>query len=296
MNRIEVYNVWKTKKVNGTSFMGDVLIKKLDRISDANWEEFVEFIDYMCETKPASVKGYRSKIIDFLTSEEMLECSIYNIYHKKMCEYLSGKRFKSKDTFESYVAYIKAFFEYFNIISVDWDRIKNDSSFYVNEEDEEINETEIYSAEQISEARELIKNDIKQRFIFEMFYLGLTRQDIQNINYECFDLIEGVLKYSGKVFVLNDNILKLVKKLDADGYFDTSQNVDYTVDKMKRVLADVGITNFKYKDVNKTREMMLFRCPQCGNLYEAVADNWCVAQYVKAGNMWLVCRERCGNG
>ena len=39
----------------------------------------------------------------------------------------------------------------------------------------------------------------------------------------------------------------------------------------------------------------LWTCPECGEKFEAVAENWCVKQYTEDGKQIIVCRENCGH-
>lgn len=41
--------------------------------------------------------------------------------------------------------------------------------------------------------------------------------------------------------------------------------------------------------------IVFWRCPECGEKFEAVAENWCVKQYTENSKQIIVCRENCGH-
>lgn len=46
-------------------------------------------------------------------------------------------------------------------------------------------------------------------------------------------------------------------------------------------------------DIIATRNQTFFKCPKCGDMYEANPENWVVFHYEVDDSKWIVCRKKC---
>lgn len=65
---------------------------------------------------------------------------------------------------------------------------------------------------------------------------------------------------------------------------------------LKELLKESGFPRkIKSSDVNITlKTNTSFKCPECGMEYESTAKNWVIRQYNDNGEMWIVCKKKCG--
>lgn len=259
----------------------------------------MEYQDYCINTVHMDMKSYkprRSKIIDFLISDFMKDINVESITQEVIENYfMSYLRNERDNTYNSRYSYIKAFFDYHA------EKIANKIEFEgLRLKKSEVNESEFFvrnplSAKQIALCMDEYKNDLKKLYIFEMFYYTqFTKEDLKNITYSDFDVIEGSFNYNGRKEYVPDNLISVIEQLKEEPILTRYYDVDYIIEQMKEDLRKHGVMNFKPKDLIATRQNVFWKCPQCGSQYEATVDNWCAKQYTEDGNLWIVCRKNCG--
>lgn len=128
-----------------------------------------------------------------------------------------------------------------------------------------------------------------------MFYnTKFNKEDLKKITYSNFDIIDRSFNFNGKKEYVPSKLADIIEKLKNDPILTRNYDVDYIIEQMKEELKKYGVMNFKPKDLIETRKAVYWKCPQCGSEYEAIIDNWCAKQYTENGNLWIVCRKKCG--
>ena len=132
------------------------------------------------------------------------------------------------------------------------------------------------------------KQSLTARQISEFYNSYSDRIDYLYIFANRIITIEG---YSQKV---PDSIIRNILTLYTQRKLNKLPHVNQFVSNLKPFFEKIGFENFKAKDITETKKKLLLRCPQCGNEFEAIIDNWCAIQYAENGKLWIICRE-CGN-
>lgn len=300
IERERLYQEWKNKRYNGQALCSQKMIEKFKKISDENFKCFVEYQNYFIDSgnmkKIGTFKTIRSKIIDFLSSDVIKDVNIIQLSQELIEDYfISFLRQESDNTYNARLSYIKRFIEFFS------DRMENELDFIcLRLKKDEIVESELYvkkslTAQQIALCRNEYKDDLKKLYIFEMFYYTqFNKEELKNITYSDFDIIDSSISFQGKKAYVPKNLANIIEQLKDDPILSRSYDFDYLIEQMKEELKKYEIMNFKPKDLTETRNAVYWRCPQCGSEYEAVVGNWCAKQYTEDGDLWIVCREKCG--
>lgn len=298
LEREKIYTEWLNTRIDGKVLCGEDTIKKCRLLSDYNFNSFVEYQDDFFR-QGKSIKSYksiRSKILEFLSSSKIREINLEDISQEDIDEYLfEFIKNESDSNYNNRVKYIKGYFEFHK------DKLKNDielSSLLI--ETKEITTSKNYvksslTAEQVALCEEKYQNDLTKLCIFKLlYYTDITTDEIIDLKYSDFDTFDNSFNIGGRKIFVPNSMVELISCLRDAPILSRKFYIDHIVKNMKQELKEVGISNFKPKDMQKTHELLFWRCPQCGCKYEAVVDNWCARQFTDNGKFWIVCREKCG--
>lgn len=299
VERERLYQEWKNKRYDGQVLCGQETIEKFKKISDENFKFFVEYQNYCIDSgnmKIGIFKTRRSKIIDFLLSDVIKDVNITQLSQEMIENYfLKDLGNQGDNTYNTRISYIKTFLEFFS------DRMENELEINgLRLKKDEVVESELYvkkslTAKQVALCRNEYKNELKKLYIFEMFYYTqFNKEELKKITYSDFDIIDSSISFQEKKAYVPNNLANIIEQLKDDPILTRNYDFDYLIEQMKEELKKYEIMNFKPKDLTETRNAVYWRCPQCGSEYEAVVGNWCAKQYTEDGDLWIVCREKCG--
>ena len=196
---------------------------------------------------------------------------------------------ESNDSYNNRVGYLKPFFEFLSLDNIDVNKFRKKPS------NKKATKMKRLKAENISKARYKFRNDVKKLFVFEMIcYTGLSMTEIGEIKKEHIDYDSNIVSYYGKESDLPEKLIAFIRENESI-LFDESFDMKTTIEKMREDLAEYGMDKLTATDGKATRKALFWTCPQCGEQFEAVAENWCVKQYTENGENWIVCREYCGH-
>ncbi len=295
LRREEIYSEWeKITCEDGTAFFGKESRKKFDKISDVHFSLYERYQSHLfaIETNRKSAVNRRSRILDFLLWLESINCSLSNITQDALDTYFAGKKKDKATTITSRVNYLKDFFIYHAEIfseTIDVDRYRKSA--------ENIAKMQQLTPYQISHCRQRYKDDWRKLYIFEMiYYTDFTDEEIKNVKIEDVNHMDCSIqnKDASKKIHVPSHLIELIDKMNERGIFGCSFDIVAYIGQMREELKSLNIQNFNVKDGIATRRKTFCECPQCGNKYEMIADNWCVIQYTENGAFWIVCREKCG--
>ncbi len=290
MNREKIYRQWKTTKDStGEALCNDAMIKKFRKISDQNFQYYIEYQDYLLtQGKAGSLKTIRSKVVDYLIF--MGTFDLKDTTQEIIDNYFKRYKNENPKSFNSRIFYLMGFFNYFSLKdNLEIEKFKKAT-------DNKEKSMSRITAEQISQTREKYKNNIKKLFVFEMmYYTSLSMAEIGKIKLDNLDPVTNTLCYKKKKNPIPKSLINLIQTMHYTGEFDKPHDIMSTIKQMRKELAENGLEKLTATDGRETRKTTFWKCPQCGYEYEAIAENWCVKQYTENGENWVVCRERCGN-
>lgn len=290
MNREALYEEWQKKTWNRQALCDTKTINKFRKISDPNFEYYMQYQNSLFSKEEAInvFKNRRSKVVDFLVF--ISDCDLKDITQNEVDGYFKKFETEAPSTNNSRVSFLKNFLEFFSLEN------KVDVEQHKKPTDKSRKKMTRISAQQISEIRENYKDDTIKRFIFEMmYYTTLSMDEIGRFKIDYFHPENNTISYGKKENKIPKSLAALIQKMHATGEFNNLRDPKSIIDKMKKELKKRGVANLTSTDGNETRKTTFWKCPQCGEEYEAIAENWCVKQYTDNGENWVVCRERCAN-
>lgn len=291
MNRKGVYDRWNSSKVS---------INKMNKISERNFEAFVDCIDQLLDNfTEDSVNNYKSNIVNFLIHPIIQGLSIYEITQEHVEEYIIEMYEEgiADNTINNKIRFVQKLFELEapeNYHNIDWNGLTTKASEIATR-----NKAQILTAKDISNCRELYKSDLRKRYVFEM----MLQTDVKDKTISHFKtsklLIEEkeeqriytIIESKKNTEAIPELLGELILEMENRGYhgFDLKT----CIEQMKEELKPLGITNFKRSDLTLYRKERFITCPECGTRYEATESNWCLKKYNKSDTYYIVCRERC---
>lgn len=295
MDRKIFYDKWNSLIFDGTVFFDKRLIKDFDKFTDFNFELYVEYQEhYLSQENPKikSFKSIRSKIKDFLMTAPDLNKITPEEIDNYFMKYL-GK--EEDETYINRLNYIKSFFlfskRHLNI-EYDFEQLRLKASEI---ETSGKNTMKALTAEQVSLCMQRYKNDITKLYIFKMlYYTDFTKDEITKITYANYDTIDHSFRYNKKHEYIPLDLSLLVEQAKHLPILNSKSDIGSVMEEMKEELKEYNIDNFKPKDLTATKEMTFWKCPQCGSKYEATIENWCAKQFTDDGELWIVCKRKCG--
>jgi len=298
MEREQIYTKWLNTRIDGKVLCSEDTIRKCRLLSDYNFDLFVDYQnDFLKQGKSIkSYKSIRSKILEFLSSSKIREIKLDDITQEDIDEHLLGFiNNESDNNYNNRVKHIKGYLEFHK------NKLKNSidlSSLLIDSKEITTSKKNIKSsltAEQVALCEEKYKNNLTKLFIFKLlYYTDITTEEIIDLKYSDFDTLDNSFNIGERKIFVPNSMVELISSLRDEPILSRKFYIDHIVKNMKQELKEVGISNFKPKDMQKTHELLFLRCPQCGCKYEAVVDNWCARQFTDNGKFWIVCREKCG--
>ena len=150
---------------------------------------------------------------------------------------------------------------------------------------------------QLNHTKEFIKQNVRARYIFEIIYqMKISKKDIEICSPKYADKDRMVFVVENKVIKYNEIIKNLLYKLEEDPKITDEFSiamVNYWIKKIEKHLKDKGVYNINkklsYLDISKTHEAFFIKCPNCGNEYESVSNNWALAKLEGVEELFLMC-------
>ncbi|SDH45106.1 hypothetical protein [Desulfosporosinus hippei] len=188
------------------------------------------------------------------------------------------------------ITVINNFFEYIRnhiTISLDLDKLND---LRIARKSVESRKTVPLNVEEIIKIRNILKNDLKRLFIFEVVYQhGLKLDELELISPEKFDTSTGTMKLSKSKTLnfskrINDIIQQSNKVLNKKTYSHLQEIISEIGQKVSR--------NLVWRDIIETRDKFFFTCSLCLSKYENTPDNWALVRHSGADDtLWIVCKE-----
>ncbi len=315
MNREELFTQWKKMRYIGqhdnvAEFCSKQTINKLRKINDYNFSALLAYQnDYLPDVtskdyndKVNTYLKYRSSIVRFLTSDILSDRQLDHINQDVLDDYLDYKNYKARSTYYNNISYLKSFFQFLfengYSINFDFDTYRSNAELIDSNPSNSNNAMVNLTPKQISEFYEICKDKPEYRYIVDMkYYTSFSDEEIKNLTLENVDIDNCTIIIDDCVETVPAKLINTIVELNSRGRLGKLNNITTYFNKrnLKPIFQQLGVSNIKSKDITKeTKEKLSFRCPQCGNEYEAIVDNWCAVQYVENGQLWIVC-ARCGN-
>jgi len=127
-------------------------------------------------------------------------------------------------------------------------------------------------------------------YYFEMFYaFGLEMDELINLHSGNYDEKEKKFRFQGNEYTLpaqlhdipHDKLIPKKKFGNTTPTYNLSHIEKFFGRKVSR------------GDIIATRSQTFFKCPKCGDMYEATPENWVVFHYEIDNSKWIVCRKKC---
>lgn len=303
MNLEAEYERLLSETYNGKVVTGKPTITKIKKLNVYNRKVFIDFHNYFYSKivdgneDLDSYRGYRSKILDFLSDNLVKSKSLTEISQADVESYFQSKyEVENSQTYNSRIHYVQKIFDFVNLPNP-----IQFTSIPKKEENDKINPAVALTISEIESIRKLFKDQYIKLFCFEMLYqTDITLEELKESNYSNFNnaSLEFVLK--NRPIPVPRSLPPIIEKLKGDTeYFNVSRDYNDLIKSMRQDIIGSGIrkASFKPSDIWKTvEEVTYYKCVGCGHTYEAIADNWCLKQFEPEGSLWLVCRFECGEG
>lgn len=286
------------------TFCGKSVINDFNKICDQNFEFYVLYQDhYLNEEKKSllSMLGIRSKIKDFLLSDELsnkplnivpletIDMYFYNVY---------ATNNDTKKTFISRVDYINGFLKYLFEQGLIPKKFNSEKfrGLQFKEEATDKNKKKAITPKQVSEFHAKCKDKPEYLYVFDMkYYTDFDDEQIQSLTMKNVDISNRTITIDEKSVVVPESVINNIIEIDRSNRLGELAGVKQYFIYLKPVFEELGFKNIKPKDITlETKKRLSFTCPQCGNEYEAIVENWCAVQYTESGAFWIVCRG-CGS-
>lgn len=294
MDREQVYKRWMSQKMsNGEAVAGKGTINSCRKLSNENFDIFYNYVESIIGDK--AFKNRRSVILKFLVYLNDEGVDLKNVSQKNIdryFEYCKAEKNEKDTNINKRVSFLKSFLSYCgNIIPEKLDVGK----FRINKAKMKVkNPMKALTIKQLEQCRELYRDNLEKLYIIEMLYeTECTDDDLVELTYTSFDVIEQCFRHNGKKISVSHTLTNIIEKIKYSKVFSNKYHVMTLIEHMKEELQEIGIENIKPQDLKKTRKMMMYKCPECNKEYEAIVENWCAKQYRYDGKFWIVCR-RCG--
>lgn len=294
----KAYDRLRQAKLKGRIVNSEDSIKKIKTLSEWHRKMFIEYFEATSTGKLSlsSFKSFRYPILGFLLQDNINNKFFNELTQDDIDDFLISKGENVElTTLNNNKNALKNYLDFY---------AKNltFSPKYLDIRRDEINlknKVSPLSSEKLEDIRNIIKDEPYLRFIFELAYEnGVRFEDSKEYCKKNYDEKAGVFtSTTGELIKISD---KLKCIIDDIKYTDEFKNPYYkqgfSKEKLYAVLKKAGFgRQIKSSDVNVTfKKNTSFKCPECGGYYEATADNWVIKQYHQDGQMWIVCKEKCG--
>lgn len=298
MNWEKAYERLREARIDDQIVNSELTIKKIKNLNEWHRVLFMEYFDstYKGIITMGTFKTFRAGILVFLLQDKINTKQFSDITQIDIDDYISSKLDTMKEngvkhtinSLKSYFAFHQKYLT-FTPVYIELDRTPSDID----------NAILPLSCKEIELIREVIRNKPMLEFIFELAYeSGIRFEDSKKFCKSRYNEENGTFNISkNEKIEVSDKIKKIIDKIkDREEFVDPRYKQGFTLDKLKELLDNKGFNRtIKSSDVNKAFEKKTsFECPECGKRYEATAENWVIKQYYENGDMWIVCKKRCG--
>lgn len=268
---------------------------RLKSMSEKNRLWFNTYMNYL-EGRPDLGKGtiYQYSMLLIKLIEFDKDIDVNNMTFEYISNFLTTSNI-SDNRINWNITVLGNFFEYIGnqiSISLDLDKLNN---LRIAQKSVESRKTIPLNVEEIIKIRNVLKNDLKRLFIFEVVYQhGLKLNELVLISPEKFDASKGLMKLTKSKTLtfskrINDIILQSNKVLNKKTYSHLQDIISEIGRKVSR--------NLVWRDIIETREKFFFTCSLCLSKYENTPDNWAIVRHSGADDtLWIVCKECASKG
>lgn len=127
------------------------------------------------------------------------------------------------------------------------------------------------------------------------FFTPLTIEEIKKFQKEESVFDDNSIYFQEKRYPVPESLIKLIKEMDESSLLRGTHYTRGTTEDIQKDLSEYGMEDISSQGAKHTRDAIFWTCPQCGEKYLAIAENWCVKQYTDNGENWIVCREKCAH-
>ena len=306
VDREKIYSKWKnTRRTDGKLAFGEETLERVKNLSDQALLCFDEYFDSIVASGAVdSMQTYRSKILSFLEYISARNIELSEVTQEVIDAHFFENREKG---LEERGFYLKKLFAYFNVEGIDVDKHKNPKNRSAAEKMPWINaETfsraqDIYKSVRKSNAAGENEDSIKKYklatkklFVLKMFFYTPLRIEYIGDYWKIgLPVEDNAIIFNGKMYNVPLSLIELITEIRESGLIDDPMDMKTILDNLRNELAEFNMGKLDSTGAKKTRDTIFWTCPQCGNIFEAIAENWCVKQYTEDGENWVVCREYC---
>jgi hypothetical protein len=292
------YRRLEEAKYNGRIVNNRDTIKKIQRLNEWHREMFMEYFnDFLEENNNLSTfKSFRKPILDFLLKDKINIKKFSDITQIDIDDFLENILGKvTENTFNHNKYALKNYLDFHS-------KHLNFTPEYIGFNRAEINsrnKMETISSKELEDIRFIIKNEPYLEFMFELAYEnGIRFEDSREYNMKNYDEEKGqFISITGQPIEISQKLRNIIDKIkNSDEFRNPYYKQGFSIRTLKEVLLNKKFKRkIKSRDVNEAyKHKTSFKCPECGASYEATADNWVIKQYHEGGQLWIVCKERCG--
>ncbi len=285
---------------NGKRINSEEIINRVKRLNEWHREMFMDYYNhFLIENKISSFKTHRHPILQFLLQESINKKRFGQITQQDIDDFLMNKMDSNKKiqmtTVDNNQSAIKSYFTHY----------ANELSFvpiYMdikNEEKNLMNKVSPLKCGEIEDIRNIIKDEPYLQFIVEFAYENRIRfENSREYNKKNYNEKTGTFtSTTGKDIILSEKLKQIVERIkNTEEFTNPRYKQGFSKKVLYEKLKEKGFNRpIKSSDINETFDRSTsFKCPGCGNVYEAIAENWIIKQYHENGQLWIVCKEKCG--
>lgn len=286
---------------NGKRINSEDIIKRINKLNEWHRKMFIEYYDsFLKEQKISTFRTHRHPILEFLLQEKINAKFLSEITQNDLDDFLMNKMDNDKKiemtTVDNNQSALKSYFAFH-------EKHLRFTPVYIEIKSEEKNlknKVMPLTCEELENIRNIIKNEPPYiQFIFEFAYEnGIRLENSRDYNMKNYDEENSrFISAAGEHIEISDRLKGIVERIKDTEEF---RNPYYKQGFSKLVLYEILKKNgferkIKSSDVNETlKRSTTLKCPGCGNVYEATAENWIIKQYHEGGQLWIVCKEKCG--
>ena len=286
---------------NGRRINSDDIIRKINNLNEWHRKMLMEYYDsFIEEQKISTFRTHRHPILEFLLQKNINSKFASEITQEDVDDFLMGKMGNDKKiemtTLENNQNALKSYFVFH-------EKHLSFKPVYMEIKTEEKslkNKVFPLTCEELENIRHIIKNQPPYiRYIFELAYEnGIRFENSREYNMKNYDEEKRVfISAVGQEIVLSEKLQQIIKSIkNTEEFKDPFYKQGFSKYVLYEILKNNGFARkIKSSDVNETlKRNTSFKCPGCGNIYEATAENWIIKQYHEDGQLWIVCKTKCG--
>lgn len=313
MDRSKIYSMWlattyRNQDGHDTPLCNNRTIQKFNDVNEFNIRCYADYQDFYLKTHDvASMPSIRAKILQFLLSDGVKCIQLKDITADIVDKFFEDRKQTTvKKTFETIVSYLSGFFEFLQnerIISNVFDSEKY-RTWALECPDSNSKAAQPMRAGQVSEFRnyllaEAVEHPVYREYlyVFDMlYYSDFENRQIKSLTVlDNVDVQSNLIRFGDSICKVPIRVIENILTLNETGRLGNLLNIRQYILNMRPLFEEeFDFENLRPKDIKETRKKSFHQCPQCGQSFEAVIENWCGMQYNETGEIWIVCKE-CGN-